>query len=193
MTLRNLLIAFTFLPSPLLGQNAIDISNCKISNTEIYSIINLIIKREKLNKQYGIELNPYKNTNIAYTDERYLQTFLIKPFAKDTIKRDSSSRRDLVSPISYPDKSILTQADIDYILCSQKNLNQFMWDNKKLGFATNQKSRYSFSVPFFNLTHDKIIMAYEFLCPGLCGTGKSILLNRKKGGWEITSLEIWFH
>ena len=82
----------------------------------------------------------------------------------------------------------------EYILKEKQTFTNLKWDNKQLGFnLENKKKYYTFSVPYFNLAHDKAIVMYKYHCPGLCGGGSTILLTRTQKGWDSTTLELWFH
>lgn len=193
MTFRLLIIFFSLTPITLLGQTNLD-SSSRASTEDIYSIIQAIIKREKLNKNYGILLTPEANCNINKEDSNYLPTLLIKPNQPDTVSKYNSSGFAIMSNLAWPDKNIFTPADIDNILKAKQVFKDYKWDNKRLGFnQNNKKEYYTFSIPYFNLAHDKVVVMYEFLCPGLCGNGKTILLTKTNKGWEITGLEFWDH
>ncbi|MEZ5034707.1 MAG: hypothetical protein R2796_06940 [Chitinophagaceae bacterium] len=161
---------------------------------DIYSILKFVIKKEGFDRKYGILLTPNPSCNLNTTDKEYLQTLLINPKPTDlTIKTDSSGFV-LISELFWPDKNILTQSDINYILKNKQKLANFKWDNERLGFDTaNKKYYYTFSIPYFNIEKDKVLLMYEFLCPGLCGNGRTLLLTKTKNGWDITSLKMWFH
>lgn len=190
MTVRLSIIIFLLMPFVLFGQADSNNINEGLSK-DIYSIMKTLIKKEKLNKKYGLALNPGKSFNIDQEDSAYLQTLLIKPKPVDTI---SSNDSVILINLSYPDKNIFTQADIKYILETKHNLESFKWDNKQLGFnLKNEKNFYTFSIPYFNLAHDKVIVMYEFLCPGLYGGGATILLNKTTKGWDNTTLQRWVH
>jgi len=189
MTVRFLIIIFILTPFALFGQTG----NDSLAN-DIYAIIKVIIKKEKINKNHGLALTPEKNCNINQEDTAYLQTLLIKPKLVDTVYNASSSDFRVAKDFIYPDKNILTQADIDYILKTKQKFIHFKWDNSQLGFdLKNKKKYYTFSVPYFNSTHDKAIVMYEFRCGGLCGGGSTFLLSKTDKGWDETILELWFH
>jgi len=176
-----------------MGQTNSDSLNESLGD-DIYLIIKTVIKTEKINRNLGLALIPDKNCNLNQDDTAYLKTLLLKPKSVDTVKRTSSSEFIVVSNLTYPDKNILTFADINYILKTKEGLAGFKWDNKKLSFnLKNEKKYYSFSVPYFNSTHDKAIVMYRYHCPGLCGGGSTILLTKTDKGWDNTTLELWFH
>jgi len=189
MTVRYLIIIFFLTPFALFGQTV----NDSLSN-DIYAIIKSVIIKEKINKNHGLVLTPEINCNINQEDTAYLNTLLIKPKPVDTVNKTSSSGFLLAPNLTYPDKNIFTQEDIDYILKTKEKFTHFKWDNSQLGFdLKNKKKYYAFSVPYFNLTHDKAIVMYEFRCGGLCGGGSTLLFSKTDKGWDETLLELWFH
>lgn len=102
----------------------------------------------------------------------------------------SSSDFVVVSNLTYPDKNILTLEDIDHILKSKMKFKELKWDNKKLGFnLKNEKNFYTFSVPYFNLAHDKVILMYRYICPDFCGFIRTIVLIKNGTTWDITRLQ----
>ena len=78
------------MPLGSFGQKGQDSLNSEL-NGEIYSIMRLVIKQEKLNKTYGLELSPALNCNINNADTAYLQTLLIKPKQVDASKKEAST------------------------------------------------------------------------------------------------------
>lgn len=191
MTNRLIIVLLLLTPFGLFGQTVVDTLSAE-QTKEIYAVIKTVIKSEKLSKQFRLELQPAPNCNINYDDTSYLPTLLMKPQPIDTARK--SSDFVLVSNFTYPDRNIFTQADIEYALATKKLTQGFAWDNKKLGFNQKNKSRfYVFSVPRFNQAHNKAIVMYEFLCPGLCGSGQTLFVSKTEKGWSVSNLELWFH
>ncbi len=193
MTVRLFIIIFILTPFAIFGQTGKDSLKESLSN-DIYAIIKTVIKKEKINKNRGLDLTPQKNCNINQDDTAYLQTLLIKPKQVDTMYNASSSNFTVATNFTYPDKNILTQVDIDYIIKTKEKFTHFKWDNSQLGFdLKNKKKYYTFSIPYFNSTHDKVIVMYEFRCGTLCGGGSTLLFSKTDKGWDETLLELWFH
>src|SRR5262249_19612571 len=139
------------IPHLLFSQTEDDTLTSK-QKKDIYTIVQLVIKKEKLNKHYGLELSPASNCNINHDDTTYLQTLLIKPKHADTTSKADSTELFVVSNFTSPDKNILTWPDIDHILRTKQLFKDFKWDNKQLGFnLRDTKNYYTFSVPYFNL------------------------------------------
>jgi hypothetical protein len=124
MTVRLYIIIFLLTPFVLFGQtNGAGLKEGL--SKDIYSIIKTVIKKEKLNKNYVPVLTPEKSCNINQADTTYLQTLLIKPKPVDTVNKTSSSGFVVASNFTYPDKNILTSADIAYILETKENFKNF--------------------------------------------------------------------
>lgn len=193
MNIPGKLLIILFLPLTAFGQQNAD-SNNQVDTSELYSIIHLVIKKEKLNKDFGLQLTPASSCTMEHDDSLYLRTLLIKPITKDTGNIGSSDIFGSLVGMCYPDKNIFTGEDLEYIF-RQRQLNRFFrWDNERLDF--NQKNKtlsYRFSVPYLTLKKDKAIVMYEYVCPGLCGHGQTILLSKRAGGWDISHLESWIY
>ena len=149
------------------------------STGEIYSVIQYVIKKEALDKNHGLDIIPDSTCNIHSDDSIYLRTLLIKPKPVDTTDKSGSSGFIVSTTLSMPYKNILTAADINYMLKTKKIFAHFEWDNNQLGFNMgNKELYYTFSMPYFNLAHDKAIIMYRFHCFGLCGADEILLLNK---------------
>jgi hypothetical protein len=89
---------------------------------------------------------------------------------------------------------LLTANDVDDMLRHKKSLTGFKWDNSRLGFnLSNRKNWFSFSIPLFSRHKDKVIMKIESLCPGLCGTGYTVIFVMENGKWVSHSSGYWYH
>jgi hypothetical protein len=195
MAYRFIILLLCSTPVMLSGQAIVNTfkNHNNISIDEIYAIIKTVIKKEKLDRSYGLNLIPESNCNTGSDDSSYLQTLLIKS-PKAFIPNVDSLGNVVVSNLTFPDKNILTTADIEYMLEAKPKFKDLKWDNKRLGFdLKNRKNYYTFSIPYFTKRHDKVILMYENLCSGLCGTGSTILLSKKGNSWDITDLQSWFH
>jgi hypothetical protein len=160
---------------------------------EVYSIIQFVVKAEKLDKKCGFRVKPEPDCSPDKQDFNYLYSLQIRS-AKPTKPALDSTGNTVVNEFGQPDKNIFTKADISYILKTKNKFKSFTWDNHLLGFDWNNKwDFYSFSVPYFNLAHTKVILMYEFHCPGLCGNGKTIVLTKSGDQWSISAMERWVH
>ncbi|RYZ82862.1 MAG: hypothetical protein EOP04_21175, partial [Proteobacteria bacterium] len=65
---NRLIISFLLLtPFSLFGQTAFDTLSAD-QTREIYTVIETVIKSEKLSKKFGLQLQPASNCNINYDD-----------------------------------------------------------------------------------------------------------------------------
>ena len=88
----------------------------------------------------------------------------------------------------------VSKADISTMLKQKEILADFKWNVKRLGFNVNNDSNwYAFSVPLFSTDRKKAIMMIENLCPGLCGTGSTIMFIKKKDKWTSNQGKFWIH
>lgn len=158
---------------------------------DVYAVMRILIEQGQLDRSYGLAIEPDSTCFMDQKDELYLQSLRIRPEPLDTIIESDSA---VVTNFSYPDRNLFTEADIAYILRTKKAFEHFVWNSKELPFnPANTINYYSFSFPYFNLAHDRVIVRFELHCPGLCGTGSTIILNRTKNGWEQVVLERWIH
>ena len=154
----------------------------------IYKIVNQIIVKENLNKNFGLIKIPFVRQQTE-NDKVFLNKYLIKKKIESSDKSEN-----LITNISFPNRNILTETDVSEMMKFNINNNKLKWNNEILKFdLKNSKYQYQFSIPYVNNTKSKIIIQYELICPGLCGNGKTLLLIKKKGNWEITALENWIH
>ena len=203
MTIHHTLIILFLTPTLLSAQNNIDTPKCKtnVTSSDIYSIVNYVVRQEKLNKNYGLNTAISRYCYENEPDSIFLKWLLIKEEKVDTTTNIDTSKTlqlnqiVLTNLLSYPDKNILTLDDIDYIDCEKSVFSGDRWNLHSLGFKAKNKKGfyYTFSLPYFNVQHDKVIFMYTFSCPGLCGSGKTILLKKKGDTWDKENLALWFH
>lgn len=160
------------------------------SNQYIYDIMKLMIADQKLDQSYALSVEPAQNSDISQEDATFLKTLLIE---KSNPKKDSTDWSS--TPItSFQLAKCLTYEDIDEMLIQKKKLSTFVWDNSRLGFSTsNDKNWYSFSRPLFSKDRKKVVMMIESHCPGLCGTGWTVVLINKNNKWTSHSSGQWIH
>lgn len=174
---------------------------------EIYNFIELVIKEQKLNKSFGLQLKVDNYINTKKNDSILLNG----PLSTKTIRTDSITLRpekydtliwstnDTFILHRAPHKFImndnrcLNENDIDYMLKQQNCYSNFFWNNTLLGFNNNNQQWYNLSVPLFSIDRNKVIIKVVELCPGLCGHGNTILYKKVKNEWQSTYIETWFH
>jgi hypothetical protein len=165
------------------------VSNIKpdTSNQHIYNFMEVVIADRKLDKNYGVGIEPEKFLYHGKDDRAFLSTLLIKKTQK-TDKDDWKT----VSLTQLP--QCLTQADIAYMLKQKESPEAFTWDKSRLGFkGTDTTNWYSFSRPLFSKDGREVVIQVESLCPGLCGTGELLMFIKEGDKWTSHRGPIWVH
>ena len=164
------------------------------SNQNIYDFMKVVIATQKLDLSYGIEIDPQPNCDLSQDDKTFLNTLLIENKKHET-KADTNDLINLsISSNMLERNKCLTKADITSMLEQKESLATFRWSNSRLGFSqTNDKNWYCFSIPIFSLDKNKVVMMISSLCPGLCGTGSTVLFVKEKDKWVAKTSEQWVH
>jgi len=161
------------------------------SYSEIYDFMKEIIVSEKLNLKNGLESEPDPNCDIQEADKDYLPNFLIGS-EKSTNKVDPETGNILYTLDQFD--RCLTRDDITYMLSQKHEHYGFKWDISRLGFNTNSADFwYTFSIPLFSRDKTRAIMMIRSLCPGLCGSGQTVLFKKEKGKWIAKPSGQWYH
>ncbi|MES2381920.1 MAG: hypothetical protein V4538_12815 [Bacteroidota bacterium] len=170
------------------------ISEPDTSNQAIYNFMKVVIADQKLDLNYGLTLEPQPNFDLSQDDQTFLNTMLIDN-KKEDIQVDTGNWVNTTSTISSSQlNKCLTKPDIKFMLEQKARLKIFSWDNSRLGFnLNNRKNWYVFSVPVFSQDKKKVVMMIRNLCPGLCGTGWTILFEKEKGEWTSQATGQWYH
>jgi hypothetical protein len=156
------------------------------SNQYIYDFMKVVIANKNLDSTYGLTIEPEINCDVSQDDETFLKTLLIE-------KNKKENENDITVITSEIDKC-LTKADIQFMLNQKAKLKLFKWDNSKLGFNfKNEKNWYSFSLPLFSTDQQKAIIKICSLCPGLCGTGQTVLFTKENNNWTSQMNPPWVH
>ena len=159
------------------------------TNQYIYDFMKIVIEEQQLNLDYGLEIEPKQRCDLSTEDSVFLQTLLIK---KNIKKKSNELNRILISMNELP--KCLTRSDVEGMLQQKKRLSKFLWNKSRLGFnLNNNKNWYNISVPLFSKDKSKVVMTIENLCPGLCGTGSTVVFTKKNGKWNSTDGGIWYH
>ncbi len=158
------------------------------SNQAIYDFMQRVILLKHLNLNYGLSLEPETRCDLSQDDSSFLKTLLIEEEEK------KEKENGLITIYSMELKKCLSQNDIKDMLFQKEKLKNFNWDNARLGFNLgNSKNWYSFSVPLFSRDKKKVILMIRDLCPGLCGTGSTVLFTQEKGIWNVSETSQWVH
>ena len=145
--------------------------------------------QENIDLKDGLRLEVESNISENNDDEKFLKSLLIDGI---DINEGKDIMKDTFS-FSLPGKC-LTADEIKSMLAQKKEFKNFKWDNSVLGFDTkNQKTILSFSLPLFSDDKSKAVMMIKFTCPGLCGTGQTILFKKENGVWVKQILEMFYY
>lgn len=118
--------------------------------------------------------------DLSQDDRTFLETLLIE---KSKPNSDTSNWQNMTITTNQLPKC-LTKGDIDEMLSQKKKLSNLTWDNSRLGFSsTNNKNWYCFSRPLFSKDRKKVILMIRNLCPGLCGTGWTVVFTKLNNKW----------
>lgn len=173
-------------------------------NQDIYDFMKIVIADQKLDSSYGLTIEPEPGSDLSQNDKVFLKTLLIeKP--KQEEKADTSNWNKVDTGIWIPMpvpvtfhpfelEKCLTRNDINYMLSQKEALSTFKWDNTRLHFnLANNKNWYCFSIPLFSKDRNKAVMMIRSLCPGLCGTGYTVLFIKEKNKWTSQTGPQWIH
>ncbi len=184
---RYLILLAFLTPVSLLAQST-KTNASPVSIHEVYSVLNFFIKYKKLDRNYKLSLTPEKNCTLDETDSTFLYSLLKKK------PPGNNSDTSVIQIFSYPDLNILTKNDLKFIYKIKKLYTSFRWNSDSLGFSnTNKQGSYRLSFPYFTVHHDKVILMYDYQCPGLCGSGGTYLLTKKSEAWDVEALLTWWH
>jgi hypothetical protein len=161
------------------------------SDKEIYDFMKELISEEHLSLVNGLETVPQANCNLLKPDEEYLNNFLIGSNKNRNSLEQSSGK--FSNTFDQFDRC-LSKEDINFML-NQKNAHRtFKWNNYRLGFnKENRNLWYIFSIPLFSKDKTRVLMMIRALCPGLCGTGSTVLFKKENGKWISETADLWYH
>ena len=192
------------------------------TNQYLYNFIKMVEKDQKLDYSYGLTLEVNSSLS-SIEDESYLYQFLqkdVKPIKKEVAKKkpnskDSSQTALQDTPIfvltprepfiitstlsslspNYIDSECLTKADINYMLAEKRRLQNFKWDNRRLGFnLANENNWYVLSLPYFSKDKKTVLICIRSLCkPFLCGDGYVLLYKYEDNKWKSNKVNYWIH
>lgn len=160
------------------------------SNQFIYDFMKVVIADQKLDLSYGLTIEPEQGCDLSQEDKTFLKTLLIE---KTQSKKDTGDWRNMTITSNQLPKC-LTKEDIDGMLSQKEKLSNFTWDNSRLGFnLSNNKNWYCFSRPLFSVDRQKAVMMIRNLCPGLCGTGWTVVFTKQNNKWTSQTGGQWIH
>ncbi|MCB9326889.1 MAG: hypothetical protein H6571_24385 [Lewinellaceae bacterium] len=160
------------------------------SNQYIYDFMKVVIADQKLDLSYGLTVEPEQGCDLSKDDKTFLKTLLIE---KSLPKKETGDWRNMTITSNQLPKC-LTNGDIDEMLLQKERLSNFTWDNSRLGFSpSNDKNWYCFSRPLFSKDRKKVVMMIRSLCPGLCGTGWTVVFTKQNNKWTSQTGGQWIH
>ncbi|HSY61732.1 MAG TPA: hypothetical protein VK796_07640 [Cytophaga sp.] len=176
----------------------------------------MVEKDQKLNYSFGLTLE-VENSLSYEDDETYLSKFLkvaaetlryypIQEKPNDSAlaiqKTDSSFISLKIPPLifkpttTFPNYTgYLTKRDIKYMLSEKRRLQNFKWNNQRLGFnLANKDNWYIFSIPYFSKDKKTALISIRALCSSfLCGNGDVLLYRFENNKWTSTEVDYWVH
>jgi len=158
----------------------------------IYDFVTMVIDEQTLDRKQ--RLVPMAENEIGKTTfPSVFEVLLIDTTRSKAVKRIDDWKK-LHREVSFKPSQCLTAADIAFMLRQQKELNGFVWDNSRMHFTISNTDRwYVFSIPLFSLDSTKALITIRDLCKGLCGTGRTLLYQKKEGKWSSSAIEMWYH
>jgi hypothetical protein len=159
------------------------------SQQYIYDFMKMVITDQRLDLSYGLSMEPLESSCVGKSDQDYLETLLInyiEPKLDDTLIYSKTTLNN--SP------KCLTEEDVYEMLHQKEHLQNFKWDNSRLGFNhSNKKNWYSFSKPLFSKDKTKAVIRISRLCPGLCGEGWCLMYLKENDIWTSYPGIRYFH
>ena len=148
----------------------------------MYPLSTCLIADQKLDLSYGLTIEPERGCDLSQDDKTFFKTLQIEKI-KQKEKVDTGGWETMTIAVNpFQLKKCLTQLDIDSILMQKARFATFKWDNSRLNFnPANDKNWYCFSISLFSKDRRKAVIMIRNLCPGLCGTGGTILFTILRG------------
>ena len=88
----------------------------------------------------------------------------------------------------------LTSEEANYMVAQMKSSADVKWDNSRLKFdQSNTENWYALSLPLFSRDDTKAVITIRELCPGLCGYGWIVCLDKVNGTWASERGRVWVH
>jgi len=175
------------------GQQSLQKRACNNSVTpdSFFAIINFIVKELSLDTTVTLNTR-ISSVSESLSDSKYFKTLLIDSSRKFTIVNYDSLGNKVISRI-VPNLNLLNRNDLKYLKCIRRSYENYKWDNTKLNFtAVKSNEFYSFSIPYYNLAHDMVIISFSYHdLSERWSQGRILLLRRQGNKWVIEQLEGW--
>jgi hypothetical protein len=173
-----------------------------IAEKEIYEFMQIVMTEQKLSKENGLSIEPRDRCDPSLEDSTFLRQLLnenLTDTARNEEVYDTSDWKSGMIAVNVKtgfgqlDKC-LTSDDVNFMLQQKKDHMNFKWDNSKLGFnILNKSGWYAFSIPLFSKDRTKAVLMIQDLCPGLCGTGWTLLYKKENNEWKSQKGNGWWH
>lgn len=156
--------------------------NFKVSDEEIYEVINFIIKKrsEKSIKEIKIITeDPNVKSDSRYYDDKILKEFFNVKDLK-VIKDQYTTINDfLLNPKYILNLRIIHKEELlNYSSSGKSFWTEFNKKHGNVAFMFVGK-------PLFTSDKKRVIINYGYYCGGLCGNGERVILKKEKNSWVI--------
>jgi hypothetical protein len=164
------------------------------ANQDIYDFVKVVIADQKLDLLYALTNEPEQSCDLSQDDNAFLKTLLIEQQKQKENADTGDWRTKTITVNLFELPKCLTEDDIAYMLSQKLKLSTFKWDNSRLNFnPNNNKNWYCFLLPLFSKDRRKAVMMIRNLCPGLCGTGRTVLFTKQHSKWISQTVGQWIH
>ncbi|MEO9952994.1 hypothetical protein [Nonlabens sp.] len=154
----------------------------KKTDEDIYEFMSIMVIDQKLNLNYGLSIEP----DLSYE--------IIKKSKNNSVISNTDSSYNINDFSFKPGSFNLTDQEIGEMTKQKEKHTSFSWDNDRLGFNVSNKNYwYKISVPVFSKDKSKVFIKISELCPGLCGSGKTILFIKENNQWRSATGLNWLH
>jgi hypothetical protein len=167
-------------------RNESETADQKVTDKDIYEILEFVIKDQALDKNFGLRIKPGDRCDLNKEDKEFLTDLILepKPLKDSTFDSVDFKISMPLDTFSLGLQRCLIKEDVDYMLQQKEMAKDFKWDNSRLGFnLDNTENWYEFSVPLFSADESKAILLVSKLCKGLCGTEQTFLIEKIDGKW----------
>jgi hypothetical protein len=165
-------------------RNGSETAGQKVTDKDIYEILEFVIKYQALDKNFGLRIKPGDRCDLNKEDKEFLTDLILesKPLKDSTVDSVDFKITVPLDTFSLGLQRCLIKEDVDYMLKQKETVKDFKWDNSRLGFdLDNTENWYEFSVPLFSADKSKAILLVSKLCKGLCGSEQTFLIEKEEG------------
>lgn len=177
-------------------RNERETADKKVTDKDIYEILEFVVKEQALDKNFGLRIKPGDRCDLNKEDKEFLTDLILEPkplkdSTFDSVHLKISAPLDI---FSLGLQRCLIKEDVDYMLQQKEMARDFRWNNTRLGFnLDNTENWYEFSVPLFSADKSKAILLVSKLCKGLCGTEQTFLIEKDGGKFISKTGFLYYH